>query len=160
MPGWLKRGALNDGPAGSAAVEPRPVSRDGYVTPIVDGAHYVGGTFDESLSDAIVTEQDHEANVLRATGILPGIFSNVGGAFQSDWAGLRCVSRDRVPVVGKIVEGVYASVGMGSRGFNWAPLAGELLASSLAGDSCPVERSIAKGILPDRFLVRDKGRQR
>jgi tRNA 5-methylaminomethyl-2-thiouridine biosynthesis bifunctional protein len=133
-----------------------PVCRDGYVTPAENEMHYVGGTFDESRSAPIVIDQDHETNVSRAAHILPSVFENVGTDIRAGWAGVRCVSRDRMPVVGEIFEDVYASLAMGSRGFTWAPLAGELLASLLSGAPCPVERSIAIGILPRRFLAGDK----
>jgi tRNA 5-methylaminomethyl-2-thiouridine biosynthesis bifunctional protein len=130
-----------------------PVCRDGYVTPAENGMHYVGGTFDESMSIPIVIDQDHETNVSRAAHILPSVFENASTDIRSGWAGVRCVSRDRVPVVGEVFEDVYASLAMGSRGFTWAPLAGELLASLLAGESFPVERSVANGVLPQRLLA-------
>jgi tRNA 5-methylaminomethyl-2-thiouridine biosynthesis bifunctional protein len=130
-----------------------PVCRDGYVTPVLNDMHFAGGTFDESMADAIVIDDDHFRNVSRAAQILPSVFGNISPELRSGWAGVRCVSRDRAPAVGAVLEDVYASLGMGSRGFTWAPLAGELLASALAGASCPLERSIANWISPRRLLA-------
>lgn len=130
-----------------------PVCRDGYVTPVLNDMHFTGGTFDESMSHAIVIEEDHARNFSRAAQILPSVFANISSERRFGWAGVRCVSRDRIPAVGTVVDNVYASLGMGSRGFSWAPLAGELLASALAGASCPLERSIANWISPRRLLV-------
>ncbi len=61
-----------------------------------------------------------------------------------------------MPVVGEILEDVYASLAMGSRGFTWAPLAAELLASAIAGAASPVERTVVNGMLPRRFLAGNK----
>jgi len=133
-----------------------PVCRDGYVTPIQEEMHYAGGTFDESTPDATVIESDNDANFSRAARILPRVFEKVGSEVRAGWAGVRCVSRDRVPVVGEIDDGVYASLAMGSRGFTWAPLAGELLASMITGVACPVERTVVNGISPVRFVKGDK----
>ena len=153
------RGQMTAIPSASRELR-APVCRGGYVTPEINGMHFVGGTFDESMSDAIVIEKDHDTNFSRAAHILPSVFENASTEIRSGWAGVRCVSRDRVPVVGKILEDVYVNLAMGSRGFTWAPLAGELLASAIAGASCPVERTVVNGMLPLRFLVGDKYKKR
>jgi len=130
-----------------------PVCRDGYVTPVLNDMHFIGGTFDLSMADARVTDDDHVRNFSRAAQILPSVFGSIGTVPRSGWAGVRCVSRDRAPAVGAVLQDVYASLAMGSRGFTWAPLAGELLASALSGASCPVERTIANWISPRRLLA-------
>jgi tRNA 5-methylaminomethyl-2-thiouridine biosynthesis bifunctional protein len=145
------RGQVTEIPLTSSDLR-TPVCRDGYVTPGVNGIHYVGGTFDESVSAAVETEADHVTNYERAVRILPSVFGNADRDRRAGWAGIRCVSRDRVPVVGPVMDGVSACLGMGSRGFGWAPLAGEVLASAIVGASCPLEQSVATEILPGRLL--------
>jgi hypothetical protein len=58
--------------------------------------------------------------------------------------------------MGEIPEDVFANLKMGPRGIAWAPPAGELLASALTNESCPVERTVVGGMLPRHFLASDK----
>jgi tRNA 5-methylaminomethyl-2-thiouridine biosynthesis bifunctional protein len=138
------------GPAGLRA----PVCQDGYVTPLLRGVHVVGATYDEESSELSARTDDDRANLARARRMLPGAFGE-SHAVVGNWVGLRSVSRDRRPVLGALAPGLYACLAMGSRGFTWAPLAGELIASMIAGDPWPVERSIAEAISPGRF-AKDK----
>ncbi|NIF61538.1 bifunctional tRNA (5-methylaminomethyl-2-thiouridine)(34)-methyltransferase MnmD/FAD-dependent 5-carboxymethylaminomethyl-2-thiouridine(34) oxidoreductase MnmC, partial [Burkholderia sp. Cy-647] len=50
--------------------------------------------------------------------------------------------------------GLYGAFGFGSRGFVWAWLAAELIASQLEGEPWPIERELAEAIDPARFLLR------
>lgn len=131
-----------------------PVCRDGYVTPEIQGRHYIGATFDESCSDRLVNEEDHAANRRRAARILPQVIDEERIHVETGWAGVRCVSRDRLPVVGRIDRDLFCCVAMGSRGFSWSPLVGEVLASQIANASVPLERTVLARLSPDRFRSR------
>jgi tRNA 5-methylaminomethyl-2-thiouridine biosynthesis bifunctional protein len=143
---WLRpaRGQVTGITAVAAALR-MPVCRDGYVTPPLRGYHYVGGTFDESRAEALVLQDDHEANLRRAARIMPEVFDSVKLVAGSGWAGVRCVSRDRLPVVGELAERLCCCVAMGSRGFSWAPLAGETLASLATAAPAPLARTVLNG---------------
>jgi tRNA 5-methylaminomethyl-2-thiouridine biosynthesis bifunctional protein len=52
------------------------------------------------------------------------------------------------------LPGLYASGGMASRGLTWAAMAGEIIASDLAGDPMPVEADLLESVDPARFLAR------
>ena len=66
----------------------------------------------------------------------------------------RAVTRDRLPVVGKIAEGVYGAFAYGSRGLVWAALAAELIASELEGEPLPLEGALVNALDPARFRRR------
>jgi tRNA 5-methylaminomethyl-2-thiouridine biosynthesis bifunctional protein len=127
------------------------VCREGYVSPAIDGIHYVGATFDEGDDDPALRESDHRANVARARRMLPQTFGDAGIEPVGGWVGLRCVSRDRRPVLGQVAPGWHACVALGSRGFTWAPLAAEIVASGISGAPLPVPRSVAAALSPARF---------
>jgi tRNA 5-methylaminomethyl-2-thiouridine biosynthesis bifunctional protein len=130
------------------------VCQEGYVTPVVGGMHLVGATYDEQTLVSQAREEDDVANWARAREMLPGAFDLVDLRATSSWVGLRCVTRDRRPVLGEVSPGIYACLAMGSRGFTWAPLAAELIASIVAGEPLPIERSVAAALSPLRFTSR------
>jgi tRNA 5-methylaminomethyl-2-thiouridine biosynthesis bifunctional protein len=131
-----------------------PVCQEGYVTPAVGGTHVVGATYDEESDGLGAREQDDRMNVARAKRMLPEVFkvAEVAGS----WVGLRCVSADRRPVMGELQPGLYGCLAFGSRGFTWAPLAGELIASMITGEPLPLERSVARAISPVRFAKKKR----
>jgi tRNA 5-methylaminomethyl-2-thiouridine biosynthesis bifunctional protein len=131
-----------------------PVCREGYVTPLIGGVHLAGATYDHRSSDADSREEDDAANLVRARRMLPGAFDSVDPRWVNSWVGLRCASQDRRPVLGKISPGLHGCLALGSRGFTWAPLAAELVASAIAGEPLPIERSVAAAISPLRFTSR------
>ena len=135
--------------------EPRlrsPVCRDGYVTPQMQQHNYAGATFDQSRFDSSVDEQDHRSNLQRVARILPAVFDHAGVDATTGWAGVRCVSRDRLPVVGEIGQNLFCCVALGSRGFGWAPILSEALAAHITGGPAPLERSVLDRLSPARFL--------
>jgi tRNA 5-methylaminomethyl-2-thiouridine biosynthesis bifunctional protein len=70
----------------------------------------------------------------------------------------RAVTPDRLPVVGKIAEGVYGAFAYGSRGLVWAALAAEIIASELEGEPLPVEGKLISALEPARFRKRAEAR--
>jgi tRNA 5-methylaminomethyl-2-thiouridine biosynthesis bifunctional protein len=64
------------------------------------------------------------------------------------------VTPDRVPVVGRLAEGVYGAFAYGSRGLVWAALAAELIACELEGEPLPIEGALASAMDPGRFRRR------
>jgi tRNA 5-methylaminomethyl-2-thiouridine biosynthesis bifunctional protein len=66
------------------------------------------------------------------------------------WAGVRCTSRDRRPLVGEIEPGLWVSTAMGSRGLTFSALAGELLAAQLHQEPLPIDARLAKALSPRR----------
>jgi tRNA 5-methylaminomethyl-2-thiouridine biosynthesis bifunctional protein len=94
-------------------------------------------------------------------------------------AGVRATTPDKLPICGAVPEfgaaldifaperkgihvdedmpchdGVFVLGGLGSRGFGFAPLLADVLASQLFGGPLPTEQDVAEALSPVRFLLR------
>jgi len=170
------RGQLTLLPASAAA--PRTVlCGRGYVLPAIDGNIVVGATFDPD-SDAIQPDDvSHAANLHRAERLLPRISADVAMSSLRGEVGMRCVARDRMPLVGPMVDmgrareiadslrgahtsdmprrpGLYCAIGFASRGLAWTALAAECMASQIEGEPPPLEGALVDAIDPGRFAVK------
>ena len=143
--------------------------REGYVTPSVHGVHCVGATYD-SDTDTQLRAASQAANL----AMLQDLFASPSLGADAPLAGrvgFRCVSPDRLPLVGALPQanahgrverlrdvprqpGLSVVLGLGSRGLTWAPLAAELLAAQLEGEPLPVESDLAEALDPGRFLLK------
>lgn len=169
------RGQVSWGPMDddlAAALPPFPVNGHGSVvagvpvapgeTPDTGGAAHlwvVGASYERDVDEPLVKPDDHSANLDRLRGLLPAAALALESAFTSGkvrgWAGVRCATPDRLPLVGPTrLPGVWVSTGMGSRGISLAVLCGELLAAGLMQEPLPVEAALAKRVHSGRF---DKG---
>ncbi|MBU2712451.1 bifunctional tRNA (5-methylaminomethyl-2-thiouridine)(34)-methyltransferase MnmD/FAD-dependent 5-carboxymethylaminomethyl-2-thiouridine(34) oxidoreductase MnmC [Zooshikella harenae] len=102
-------------------------------------------------------------------------------AINNDKVGFRCSSSDYLPIVGPVPDqpyfiehyallrqngnttfttpppyqpGLWITAAHGSRGLITAPLAGEIIASYLAGEPIPLSTEVLQAIHPSRFLIR------
>ncbi|TNE36926.1 MAG: bifunctional tRNA (5-methylaminomethyl-2-thiouridine)(34)-methyltransferase MnmD/FAD-dependent 5-carboxymethylaminomethyl-2-thiouridine(34) oxidoreductase MnmC [Alphaproteobacteria bacterium] len=149
------------------------------------GSYVLGATYREieaaGQPDLAVADKDHEANLIalqKGLGLSPADdLKNLEGRVA-----LRVRTPDRIPVVGPAPvvetyrrayttvrhgnrfekfpaadyhEGLFLSLGYGSRGFQWAPLAAEILAAEILGYSPPVSREVLEILHPSRFILRD-----
>ena len=149
------RGQLTYVPADAIEPPRAVVLRGGMVLPPIDGVCVVGASFDIDDEDAQPREESHAGNLERLAQILPA--SRIAGSFEGR-VGFRSVTPDRLPVVGKIAEGVYGAFAYGSRGLVWAALAAELIASELEGEPLPLEGRLVDALHPGRFARRAKAR--
>jgi tRNA 5-methylaminomethyl-2-thiouridine biosynthesis bifunctional protein len=66
------------------------------------------------------------------------------------WQGVRCVTHDRLPLVGPLDEvaspTLWLCAGMGARGLSFSALCAELLAAELGGEPLPLESSLARAL--------------
>ncbi|HZV55519.1 MAG TPA: FAD-dependent 5-carboxymethylaminomethyl-2-thiouridine(34) oxidoreductase MnmC, partial [Rhodocyclaceae bacterium] len=128
-------------------------TRNGYVTPAVDGIHCAGATLSPDDTDPAPRLDDHRENLLRLDAILPGYGKGLDLAKLNGRVGFRPMSPDRLPIVGPLsaTDGLWTLNGFGARGLVWASLCAELLASQVAGDPLPVELDLIHAVLPSRF---------
>jgi tRNA 5-methylaminomethyl-2-thiouridine biosynthesis bifunctional protein len=130
------------------------VLRGGMVLPPVEGRCVVGASYDLDDDDAASRADSDAGNLERLEKILG---QKVRGPFQGRVA-FRSVAPDRLPVAGRLAEGVYGAFAFGSRGLLWAALAAELIAAELEGEPLPLEGALAKALDPARFTRRAESR--
>ena len=145
---------------------------DGYLIPAGPDRAAVGASYEES--GRLSTAAAHRENRARWAAALEGPSpAEPAGRF----AGARCVSADRLPLVGPIADeaavlgdavrmagarlaelprraGLWTVSALGSRGLTLALLSAELTASRIEGEPWPVERALADAVDPARFLLR------
>jgi tRNA 5-methylaminomethyl-2-thiouridine biosynthesis bifunctional protein len=144
----------------------------GTLVPVEPGVVAVGATYDfDAADDPLDLARAHAANRQRLARLLgEPVAATPIGCFDA----LRCVARDRLPLVGAVADetaalrsapagahladlprqrGLYASFAFGSRGLALAPLAAELIAAQVEGEPWPIERRLAARIDVGRFLL-------
>lgn len=155
------RGQLVHGPmpadsehAGLPAV---PLNGDGHLVPgapLPAGPRWLSGsTFAPGDEGRELRPQDTEFNLARLERLHPGVAAlarqqAARGELQA-WAGVRCASADRRPLVGPVpgaAPGLWVSTAMGSRGLSFAALCAELLAARWHGEPLPVAANLARAL--------------
>ena len=126
------------------------VCRDGYITPAINGMHIIGATIQYDDLDANSRTEDDLENFHRLQRLLPEFVSDVNElrAGRVSWRG---TTQDRLPLVGKIAEGLYASIGHGSRGVACAPWCAEFLATQIMNEPLPISATWVERLHPLRF---------
>ncbi|WP_429081321.1 bifunctional tRNA (5-methylaminomethyl-2-thiouridine)(34)-methyltransferase MnmD/FAD-dependent 5-carboxymethylaminomethyl-2-thiouridine(34) oxidoreductase MnmC [Aeromonas bivalvium] len=153
---------------------------DGYLTPAHDGAHCIGASYGRNQSSLAFNAEEQAQNRERLQACLQEQSWPAEVDVSGDQArvGVRCASRDHLPVVGPIVRldalraldqqplkarpaqplatypGLFVLGALGSRGLCSAPLCGELLASEIVGDPLPLAWDLLAALHPARYWVR------
>jgi tRNA 5-methylaminomethyl-2-thiouridine biosynthesis bifunctional protein len=170
------RGQLTRLPAGAVALPTAVLSGAGHLIPDSDGTAIVGATYDFDDEAKESREEDHAGNLERLERLLPGATTDVDRSALEGAVGFRCVTADRLPLIGALPDGtaggtavamrnlarspgLYSAFAYASRGVTWAVLGGELIASTLEGEPLPVESDLADAVDPARFLIRRARRQ-
>ncbi len=139
-----------------------PVCREGFITPAAHGFHCVGASYNVSSHDLRLSVDDHAGNLDRLERLLPGFGAGLDPATMDGRVGFRAVSPDRLPLVGSSRgpggdardTGLFACLGLASRGLTWGPLLGEIVACLVTGEPLPVERDLLRFLDPRRFARR------
>ena len=100
----------------------------------LSGATYVEGTRSRAaIAQDADTEDDWNRNKLRLAELLPNCAPQLLARTEAlhTWAGVRCTTPTRLPMVRELAPGLWLSTGFGSRGLSYAPLAAERLAASV-----------------------------
>lgn len=153
------RGVMSSGlrqPGDASALPPFPVNGLGSLIPAVpteEGlAWYAGATYEADQEPPAPASEHHRINLDKLRTLLPAAAGVLESSFTPGtargWGGTRCVSADRLPLVGPLEEGeqptLWISAAMGSRGLSFAMLCAELLAARLGAEPWPVEASLAR----------------
>jgi len=155
------------------------VCGDGYVSPVVEGRLVVGASFDrlvdgEGGATWPVTAEGHASNRQRLEALMP----DLAAALADRWplaqgrASVRVATRDRLPHVGQLWDaaaplprsvsrlermpreaGLFALLGLGSRGLSTGPMAASALARWILKGEPPQGR-LWQAVDPARFVLR------
>ncbi len=160
------------------------ICQNGYIPPAVNGVHYAGATFDtENITDLSLSDADHTQNLEMLFNIHANLSYQVSDCTGGK-VGVRSTTLDKLPYIGAVPnftalhayaetcditnprsqknapmmdyhDGLYMSVGFGSHGMGTAPLAGEIIACQILGETIPFPHSLLKHVMPQRFVLRD-----
>jgi tRNA 5-methylaminomethyl-2-thiouridine biosynthesis bifunctional protein len=110
----------------------------------------VGATIQYDDEETTARRSDDEENFHRLQRLLPGFAASVD-ELKSSRVSWRATTQDRLPLVGKITAGLFASLGHGSRGLTCAPLCAEWLASMMCDEPLPLGSEWVARLDPLRF---------
>ena len=122
-----------------------PINGNGSVI-TTDTQWIVGAGYERDNTDLTPTVTDQVTNFERLQTLHPEMATHLHPRFQrgevSNWVGVRCTYRDRLPIVGQVSPqtwpGLWLCTAMASRGLTLAPLCAELLAAQLHGEPLPL----------------------
>jgi tRNA 5-methylaminomethyl-2-thiouridine biosynthesis bifunctional protein len=156
-------------PPGSA-LPAVPVNGDGHlIAHVPDDAGplwLAGATFDRDSDDPAVRPADMRLNRERLARLHPDAAAQLDQAFDAGrveaWAGVRCASGDRRPLVGPAEpgsgDGIWLCTALGSRGMTFAALCAELLAARWHGEPLPLPAKLASALDTGRaWRLADQG---
>lgn len=151
---------------------------DGYLSPKIDEQHSLGATFETDFSDLSISSEAHQKNLNKLVQ-LPTVLQDLNA---SDWrarTGLRCVTNDRLPMVGGVLDTsqlgkplpraglkdntlpwrphLWVNVAHGSHGFINAPYSAHLLVQLITKQATPPELDHLAYLNPNRFYLRELG---
>ena len=168
--------ALNE--VDASADMKKAVNAGKYFTPLINGMHYLGATYNRGVSDTSINDEDNADLLTILNGFYPDTFDNED--VVSSWAGFRLMTEDRVPIVGAVpdraffkqeyedirhgnnqkgyaaaryMDGLYVSLAHGSRGFTSSLLSAEIIASQIEAEPLPVSDDVMAYLSPSRFIV-------
>lgn len=167
------RGQVSHLPAASLPDLPFVLCGDGYLTGAVNGLISVGASYDRDDHDTAVRADSHVGNLDKLRQLLPGVSSDIDPDTLPGRVGFRCVSADRLPLVGALPDQaalaaggevqlrdtprwpqLYGLLAYASRGLIWAPLAAEIVACALEDEPAPLGKDLLALLDPARFALR------
>ncbi|MDX3774272.1 bifunctional tRNA (5-methylaminomethyl-2-thiouridine)(34)-methyltransferase MnmD/FAD-dependent 5-carboxymethylaminomethyl-2-thiouridine(34) oxidoreductase MnmC [Chromatiaceae bacterium AAb-1] len=129
------------------------ICHKGYITPVWQGIHAVGATFDRHADTAFVCAADDAENIELVNQQLqqPPWFDNASA--ESAKAAFRATVPDHLPLLGSLqtAESFYLFGALGARGLLLAPLLAEVLACQLSQEPTPLDIKQLARLSPQRF---------
>jgi tRNA 5-methylaminomethyl-2-thiouridine biosynthesis bifunctional protein len=135
-----------------------PVNGSGSLIPAIPvpqgTAWFMGSSYQDAIEPERNDADNHAINLAHLRQLLPDVAHRLCPAFASGqvkaWKGVRCVTVDRLPVVGPLQvngqAGLWICAGMGSRGLSFSALCAELLAARMGAEPLPVEVKLADAL--------------
>jgi tRNA 5-methylaminomethyl-2-thiouridine biosynthesis bifunctional protein len=165
LPLQAVRGQVLFGHAAGSSLPPHPINGDGHlIAGVPDGDQgplwLAGSTYDRDSRDTDLRENDTQANLARVASLHAAsaevLASEHAHGRAQAWAGVRCASGDRRPLVGPLdparPQGPWVCTALGSRGLSFAALCAELLAAQWHGEPLPLPAALARALDTRRLL--------
>ncbi len=130
------------------------LSWGGYAVPLANGFLF-GATHEREDRGTDIRVTDRARNLDSLARAMPERAARIKDGLFRSRASVRVMTRDYLPAVGPVGQGVYLLTGLGARGFCLAPLLARALLNQIIGvpSALPVA---AKNLLdPRRLLTRD-----
>jgi tRNA 5-methylaminomethyl-2-thiouridine biosynthesis bifunctional protein len=117
-----------------------------------------GSTFETDPLVAADLWGQHCTNMQRLEQLIPDAGAEIAETLDrgpvTQWSATRCVTHDRLPLVGPVGAGLdgglWLCVGMGSRGLSFSALCAEILVARLCAEPLPVEFALARSLNANR----------
>jgi len=158
MRGLLSWALHGESTVAAAAFPAHPVNGLGSLVPHIPttqgSAWFMGSSYQPAHHFERADSDNHDHNFEHLQQLLPELAASLAATFASTglntWKGTRCVTVDRLPLVGPLDEGCNPSLwfcaGLGSRGLSFSVLCAELLAARMGAEPLPVEANLAKAL--------------
>jgi len=158
MRGLLSWALHSESAVDEAVFPPFPVNGASGLVPRVPTdqgpAWFMGSTYQPEQLLERSDADNHQRNWEHLKELLPSLANTLAPIFASDalytWKGTRCISADRLPLVGPLEAGEQPSLwlctALGSRGLSFSVLCAELLAAQMGAEPLPVEAKLAKAL--------------
>ncbi|GAA3917872.1 bifunctional tRNA (5-methylaminomethyl-2-thiouridine)(34)-methyltransferase MnmD/FAD-dependent 5-carboxymethylaminomethyl-2-thiouridine(34) oxidoreductase MnmC [Litoribacillus peritrichatus] len=159
------------------------ICSDAYVTPTDEGYLNFGATFDLKDTNTEYRTEDVEKNLEKLKQISDDFtpLDQVATEEFDGRAAVRCITNDRLPVVGQINDhpamieqyqklrkdknwkytdpgkyhtGLYANLGHGSKGLTTIPLCTDLLCAIINEEPLPFPQPLVDSLSPTRFTIK------
>lgn len=138
------------------------LSGDGYCTPPIydeENQHYrwlVGSSYDENQDSLKPNHESDLHNRKMACGLLEPKKINPDELHAVDYfVGIRCVSKDRLPLIGAIpnMKNIYVVTALGSRGLLWSTLASYVIPALTHSSAFALDRLARLGLDSESLAV-------
>ena len=177
------RGQISELPADTPGLPHTrlPLTGSGYLLPPWRGQTRFGATSQRGDEDGSVRAADHAQNLLQLARLTQEVV-HVNPAACGGRAAWRCVTPDRLPVIGAVPDstaaathaathasaqrpldqarfvprlpGLFVFTGLGSRGITWSALGAQTLAAWISGAPSPLEADLLDAVDPARFIAK------
>lgn len=125
------------------------IKYDGYVC-VADNTVLFGASFIRNDTQTDIRSSEHLFNLQKLTAALPACSHILKDAPLSGRASIRSQTPDYHPIVGQLSCGIYACTAMGSKGFSFSPLCGEIVAGLALNEPLPITNELLTKITPHR----------
>lgn len=169
-------------PSANSAKLKSVICHDSYVTPVIEGKHCIGASYDLNSCDRQLRMDEHLSNLHNARSISSDFAGLEVQDISDGRASVRCTTPDYLPILGAAPElkmnaarfkhyrhngkehsgepghyhpNLYVNYGYGSKGLSFSPLCAETLACMLNAEPLPLPRRLLLHLHPLRFLIRE-----